>query len=841
MVVWFDNRDIRVMFLRKVGGNMNIKKLLSAMLVVTMLAGSVGTLPAWAEEEESSAKEEHREERHEEPVEDKREEPKEEKQVELKDEPEPAREEKHEEPKEEPQEESREEKQEEKHEDSSGGESGDSSGETEKSDEGKKDNEGEKKEEKKEEERREDEEIPVIVVPANTPEPETTPESEATPEPEVTPEPTVAPDAGSISVSGGSDRSAVPGVAVRFSFHAENVVSLRYRVVGPDGEIAASGDLPLDADSVSFTPSAPGKYTLVLVGKGLDGGDVVAKADVTVSDMPELKLTVTPDEICCHGGDPIGFTLTAPEGLELKSCSIKGIQSGSVFYEDSSFSEKVTVTPPAVGKVTDVTLTLSVTDIYDRTAEASATIPCAVHDEEHRSQWEATMAGVTLTGVWPQDLVAIARTQVGYKESSIDFGPKHGGGISGYTRYGDWAGMPYDEWCAMFCSFCLHYAGISEDQFPYASNQQRWIEKLRKLDLYASSSVQDPRAGDLVFFDWDGDGTSDHVGIVSDVGGSSFATIEGNSKGGAVTDSDRYDFDDRTVTGYGLVNKAYEAYAAREERTLKASTSGASVIVTCGGDARLPEDVRLSVDLVAPGDEGFDACVDALRGELDGEDLGWVRGLELRFTDGSGQSWEPMAPVKVTVAYPEKLVASKRLKPAVGTVGGDVDTNRDVALTRMSNACVFEFTQSDFGGTVCTYMSGALKYRRNALSAEAGGVTAKLAYTAKSRVPAGADLSLREIRADSDDYALCLARVDVEAGETVRFFEVGVTLNGMRVDLEGSATLTVACAQEAATARAVTLADGHTSDARLTHRKNGRVEARFTADTPGIVAVIYGK
>ena len=83
--------------------------------------------------------------------------------------------------------------------------------------------------------------------------------------------------------------------------------------------------------------------------------------------------------------------------------------------------------------------------------------------------------------------------------------------------------------------------------------------------------------------------------------------------------------------------------------------------------------------------------------------------------------------------------------------------------------------------------------------------------------------------------------MDVEAGETVRFFEVGVTLNGMRVDLEGSATLTVACAQEAATARAVTLADGHTSDARLTHRKNGRVEARFTADTLGIVAVIYGK
>ena len=38
-----------------------------------------------------------------------------------------------------------------------------------------------------------------------------------------------------------------------------------------------------------------------------------------------------------------------------------------------------------------------------------------------------------------------------------------------------------------------------------------------------------PAPGDIVFFDWDGDGVSDHVGIVESCDGSTVRTIEGNS------------------------------------------------------------------------------------------------------------------------------------------------------------------------------------------------------------------------------------------------------------------------------------------------------------------------
>ena len=38
-----------------------------------------------------------------------------------------------------------------------------------------------------------------------------------------------------------------------------------------------------------------------------------------------------------------------------------------------------------------------------------------------------------------------------------------------------------------------------------------------------------PAPGDIAFFDWDGDGVSDHVGIVESCDGSTVHTIEGNS------------------------------------------------------------------------------------------------------------------------------------------------------------------------------------------------------------------------------------------------------------------------------------------------------------------------
>ena len=53
------------------------------------------------------------------------------------------------------------------------------------------------------------------------------------------------------------------------------------------------------------------------------------------------------------------------------------------------------------------------------------------------------------TGNMRDDIIGVALTQVGYSE-----------GYGGYTKYGDWYGYPYLDWCGMFVSWCARQAGI---------------------------------------------------------------------------------------------------------------------------------------------------------------------------------------------------------------------------------------------------------------------------------------------------------------------------------------------------------------------------------------------
>jgi len=92
-------------------------------------------------------------------------------------------------------------------------------------------------------------------------------------------------------------------------------------------------------------------------------------------------------------------------------------------------------------------------------------------DVESAADWESRFASVPLSGEWDRDLLKIAETQLGYTESQRNFEAaldENGDGytIKGYTRYGDWYGYPYGDWCAMFISFCLNYADIPETSIP---------------------------------------------------------------------------------------------------------------------------------------------------------------------------------------------------------------------------------------------------------------------------------------------------------------------------------------------------------------------------------------
>ena len=78
------------------------------------------------------------------------------------------------------------------------------------------------------------------------------------------------------------------------------------------------------------------------------------------------------------------------------------------------------------------------------------------------------------------------------------------------------------------------------------------IPSMWEFSIMQTVSGSIPTAGSIIFFDWDHDGTSDHVGIVEKCEGGRVYTIEGNS-----SDQVRqrnYAVDYSSIMGYGVIN-----------------------------------------------------------------------------------------------------------------------------------------------------------------------------------------------------------------------------------------------------------------------------------------------
>lgn len=217
-------------------------------------------------------------------------------------------------------------------------------------------------------------------------------------------------------------------------------------------------------------------------------------------------------------------------------------------------------------------------------------------DLEVSSYWESTLPG--LTGNPAEDLVAVAESQLGYTESTRNYIVEGTDDIKGYTRYGAWYGIPYDDWNAMFVSFCLHYANA--DGMPLESSCSNWVYQLQSAGMYASAADHTPKAGDLVFFDWNGDGGADHVGIVSRYfpegnGAARLQCIEGDRKNTVC--KTEYNQMDPDILGYGVLPEAQPPVTeAPEEETQSEERIG-------------PEDTDAWAVLVDPADQPAEETV----------------------------------------------------------------------------------------------------------------------------------------------------------------------------------------------------------------------------------------
>ena len=112
-------------------------------------------------------------------------------------------------------------------------------------------------------------------------------------------------------------------------------------------------------------------------------------------------------------------------------------------------------------------------------------------------------------------LVTIAKSQLGNE---------------GGEKFWSWWGFTErQEWCACFVSWCADQAGLIQKEavpkFSVCTDGVAWFQAKGKWQ--SGGSV--PTPGTIIFFDWDHDGASDHVGIVESCDGTTVHTIEGNS------------------------------------------------------------------------------------------------------------------------------------------------------------------------------------------------------------------------------------------------------------------------------------------------------------------------
>jgi len=126
-----------------------------------------------------------------------------------------------------------------------------------------------------------------------------------------------------------------------------------------------------------------------------------------------------------------------------------------------------------------------------------------------------------------EQVLDIARSQIGYSAyNDPEPGSKYGRWLA--EKWGEsWLAGPSTSiwWCCMFVSWCLDQAGQQCAGFP-SYNTDLVLSK-NPPRVYSQLA----RPGDIVIWNWNGDGATDHIGFVEEHTPGSFGrliTIEGN-------------------------------------------------------------------------------------------------------------------------------------------------------------------------------------------------------------------------------------------------------------------------------------------------------------------------
>ena len=207
---------------------------------------------------------------------------------------------------------------------------------------------------------------------------------------------------------------------------------------------------------------------------------------------------------------------------------------------------------------------------------------------------QALSSQTIIEPAWPvPDYVArlleVAAGEVGYRE-----------GDHGYSKYGEWAGNPYAQWCAEYLCWCVdqvdqqHGTQLLGQVYPLYSGsntgrdwfirQGRYIVRwgnlegwgyqwLRDEDSFITTGSYIPQPGDWVFFTWDSDRDTDHVAMVEyctrdENGNVQLHVLEGNTP--VEVKRAVYDLTYTRILGYGTVHDVADV-------TMRAGNTGEKV------------------------------------------------------------------------------------------------------------------------------------------------------------------------------------------------------------------------------------------------------------------------
>ena len=199
----------------------------------------------------------------------------------------------------------------------------------------------------------------------------------------------------------------------------------------------------------------------------------------------------------------------------------------------------VTLTSKPISSVASELLTPDQLEMYQVYRQTLGNKPLIFGGGSADTSDSESLAGVEfVNGTRPgnQAVVDIAKSQVG-----------NVGGQPYWSWYGFTSRV---EWCACYVSWCYGQMGLSEPRF--AACQSQGIPWFQSHGQWGGQDYANIAPGDAIFFDWDLDGSADHVGIVVGTDGSRVYTVEGNS--GDACKIKSYSLTYECIKGYGLMN-----------------------------------------------------------------------------------------------------------------------------------------------------------------------------------------------------------------------------------------------------------------------------------------------